>query len=118
MKVMFKKEYRAVVDQYNNLVYEASKLDRKILKINKDNNELEKLNTMKDRFYDICPIKYITMIEDFELNLNPFPDNIELDERETIEANNLFNKVWDFYGGYVQMSAEAKDQECESRVLK
>jgi len=30
----------------------------------------------------------------------------------------LFNKVYDFYGGYVQLSANAKDQEVESKVLK
>ena len=81
MKAMFKKEYSKLVDHFNSLVYEASRLDKKVLKIQKDNVELERLNSMKDRFYDVCPIKYITLIEDFELNgLTQFPEMVELEE--------------------------------------
>lgn len=29
----------------------------------------------------------------------------------------LFNQVFDFYGGYAQMSADAKDQAFESKIL-
>ena len=36
-------------------------------------------------------------------------EHLNIREEEIQDANLLFNQVFDFYGGYAQMSADAKD---------
>ena len=40
-----------------------------------------------------------------------------LSSEEVSQANSLFNKTFSFYGGYAQLSANAKDQIGESKIL-
>jgi len=43
------------------------KLERIVKYTQEQNKILEKLNAEKDTFYDMLPIKYIPMVEDFDL---------------------------------------------------
>lgn len=67
---------------------------------------LEQLNYNKDLFYENLPIRFIEMVEDFNY---AEPSQINLSEQDISNANVLLNQVFDFYGGYAQLSANAKD---------
>ena len=54
------------------------------------------------------------MIEDFELAPS---EEINLPEAAINDANVMFNRVFEFYGGYGQLTANAKDQIFESMIL-
>jgi len=67
---------------------------------------LEVLNTEKDTFYDVNAIRFIDLLPGFKM---VDMEHLNIREEEIQEANLLFNQVFDFYGGYAQMSADAKD---------
>ena len=67
MLAHFKGEYTGVVEQYNRLLFRMYKLERIVKYTQEQNKILEKLNAEKDTFYDMLPIKYIPMVEDFDL---------------------------------------------------
>ena len=91
------------------------KLEKEMARIVDTNRHLEYLNTEKDTFYDHLPMRFIAMIEDSAL-IDPL--NIDIKPRQVEEANVLFGKTFEFYGGYAQLSANAKDQVGESLVLE
>lgn len=43
--------------------------------------------------------------------------NAEVSKEEVDEANTLFKQPFAFYGGYAQLSANAKDQIIESKII-
>jgi len=61
------------------------------------------------------PIRFIEMVENIE-TIDPLHINITRDEVQ--DANLLFQKTFGFYGGYSQLSANAKDQVGESLILE
>ena len=61
---------------------------------------------MKDVFYDNTAIRFIDLAEGFEYS--DF-DQIDITREEVSKANMLFGQVFEFYGGYAQISANAKD---------
>ena len=67
---------------------------------------LEMLNTQKDAFYDVNAIRFIDLLPGFKM---VDIEHLNIREEEIQDANLLFNQVFDFYGGYAQMSADAKD---------
>ena len=67
---------------------------------------LETLNTSKDRFYDVNAIRFIDLLPGFKM---VDMEHLNIREEDIQEANLLFNQVFDFYGGYAQMAADAKD---------
>lgn len=69
-------------------------------------HELETLNMEKDTFYDNLPIRFIDMCEDMEFTNSPESD---VASKAIEEANILFKQPFAFYGGYAQLSANAKD---------
>lgn len=73
------------------------------------------MNSEKDRFYDHLPVRFIEMVEEFSRQ-EDVP--ITVTEQEMTQANMLFNQVFAFYGGYCQLSTNAKDQVGEAVVLK
>lgn len=60
-------------------------------------------------------MRYTTMVE----NLDWCPPNLlTVSEQEVDEANMLFTSAFSFYGGYAQMTANAKDEACEAMAYK
>lgn len=44
-------------------------------------------------------------------------DQIDISREDVKMANQMFNQVFEFYGGYAQLSANAKDQIGESLII-
>ena len=75
---------------------------------------LENLNSNKDVFYDNMAIRFIDVSEGFEY---ADPGEIDISPQQVKDANQMFNQVFEFYGGYAQLSANAKDQIGESMII-
>ena len=75
---------------------------------------LENLNSSKDVFYDNMAIRFIDVSEGFEY---ADPGDIDITPQQVKDANQMFNQVFEFYGGYAQLSANAKDQIGESMII-
>lgn len=79
-------------------------------------NVLEHLNAEKDTYYDAYAIKYIELISDID-----FRQPIELPPltlEQVTSMNSLLNQVFYFYGGYTQLSMNAKDEVGEAIIVK
>ena len=75
------------------------------MKILNPNSNL--LDNTETAFFDTSGfVKTEKMIEDFE-RIDPL--HIDIKRSQVEEANLLFQKTFDFYGGYAQLSANAKD---------
>ena len=114
MKKLFTMEYAHIVEGYNRMRYQLGKLEKKVAVTETTNQVLEKLNSEKDTFYDHLPIRFIDVTEDLDLE---DPSNVHLSEQQVTDANMLLNQAFSFYGGYASLSANAKEQICESQVL-
>lgn len=76
LKRLFKDEYFLVVEQYNKIRYQMWKLENKIQVTEEQNEYLEFLNAEKDAFYDINPMRFIPLVEEFQSDNN----NVTQDE--------------------------------------
>jgi hypothetical protein len=70
LKRLFKDEYFLVVEQYNKIRYQMWKLENKIQVTEEQNEYLEFLNAEKDAFYDINPMRFIPLVEEFQSDNN------------------------------------------------
>jgi hypothetical protein len=59
-------------------------------------------------------IRFIDVAEGFEY---AELDQIDISREDVKMANQMFNQVFEFYGGYAQLSANAKDQIGESLII-
>ena len=59
-------------------------------------------------------IRFIDVSEGFEY---ADPSDIDISPQQVKDANQMFNQVFEFYGGYAQLSANAKDQIGESMII-
>lgn len=114
LKKLFKEEYHLVVEQYNKIRYQMWKLENKLQKTEEQNEYLEFINSEKDTFYDVNAIRFIDLAEGFQYS---DPSDIDISPDEVAEANILYNQCFEFYGGYAQISANAKDQIGESAII-
>ena len=87
------------------------KLENKIQKTEEQNEYLEYLNAEKEAYYEVNPIRFIPLVEDYQ------SENNTVTQDEVSQANILFSQCFSFYGGFAQISANAKDQIGESLIL-
>ena len=90
-------------------------MELKVSKTEATNRELELLNSDKDTFYDTLPMRFIDIVEDFDFVSS---EKMGIKKEQLDEANILMRAPFAFYGGYAQLSANAKDQMGESYMLQ
>lgn len=67
MKVTFDKEFKNVVDQYNDIIYQMKKMENRVRQVQDLNKELEKQFMQRDTYHQTLEMRFIPMIEDFTL---------------------------------------------------
>ena len=97
MNKLFKAEYNLVVEQYNQIRWKLFKTEKEMKKQQEEYEYLENLNSNKDVFYDNMAIRFIDVSEGFEY---AEVEDIDISQQQVKDANQMFNQVFEFYGGY------------------
>ncbi len=76
---------------------------------------------IRDRLYEVIPMKFIELINDFEViqqKVNRERADPDLTIEEIASHNSLLKEPLGFYSGYIQLSMNTKDEIMESLLTE
>ena len=118
---LFNDEIKQMITQYDSMIKSWTSIQKDNSHISKISKWQEEQILIRDRLYEVIPLKFIELINDFEViqqKVNRERADPDLTIEEIASHNSLLKEPLGFYSGYIQLSMNTKDEIMESLLTE